>query len=277
MSGTRAVFGNRTESGGAVKAFFRSWTVEFDYSPMAEHVEDRLITWTQRGRTVLGLAAAVWLLVAYPLSSGGEEFVLGKLVELALACGVLVVGSLIGITVFLVASTPARRRDFAERLRRPLSAALLLVSGPLVMWLSFTTLKGDLISGGDLKGFFSAITGPGFISSALALIVLAVGWIAAVIVLICSIPYTLVSCYACVFTCLRVADVHQLLPALLSPLLVWSLFAFQVLGGSDIAAPAEVLYPFMLGGPLSVTALSVWEVRRLRSHHGITLRSALGR
>lgn len=81
----------------------------------------------------------------------------------------------------------------------------------------------------------------------------------------------------CVFTCLRASDVHQLLPALLSPLLVWSLFALQFFNGPDVAAPAEVLCTFMLGGPLLVTALSVWEVRRLRSRHGITLRGALGR
>ncbi|WP_327266466.1 hypothetical protein OG444_38220 [Streptomyces sp. NBC_01232] len=277
MSGTRVIIGNRTAPGGALKAFFRSWTVEFDYSPMAEHVEDGLITWMQRARTVLGLTAAVWLVVAYPLSGGGGEFVLGKLVELGLSCGILAVGSVIGITAFLVASTPDRRRDFAERLRRPMSAAFLLVSGPACMWLSFTTLKGDLISGGDLKEFFSAITGSGFFSSVLAFLVLVVGWIAALVLLLGSSFFTLVSALACVLVCLRVADVHQLLPALISPLLVWSLFAFQVFTGPDVAAPPEVLYTFMLGGPLSVTALSVWEVRRLRIRYGITLRTALGR
>ncbi|MDK0521767.1 hypothetical protein [Streptomyces sp. ML-6] len=33
----------------------------------------------------------------------------------------------------------------------------------------------------------------------------------------------------------------------------------------------------VLGGPLSVTAVSLWELRRLRSRHGLTLRTALGR
>ncbi|MGX2994220.1 hypothetical protein JNUCC64_07940 [Streptomyces sp. JNUCC 64] len=45
----------------------------------------------------------------------------------------------------------------------------------------------------------------------------------------------------------------------------------------DVAAPPLVLYSFLLGGPLSVTALSVWEVRRLSRRHGVTPRSALGR
>lgn len=83
--------------------------------------------------------------------------------------------------------------------------------------------------------------------------------------------------YVCVASCFRVSDVHQLLPALLSPLLIWLLFAFQVFTGPDVAAPPEVLYTLLIGGPMSVTALSVWEIRRLRGRHGITLRTAPGR
>ncbi|GAA0271448.1 hypothetical protein GCM10010302_06290 [Streptomyces polychromogenes] len=243
---------------------------------MAERVEDTLISRMQLARTILGIVAAVWLIVAYPLSGGGQDFLVGKLVELGFSCGILAVGSIIGITAFLVASTPDRRRDFAERLRGPIMAAVLLVAGPAAMWVAWQTLRGDLVESGDLKGFFSAITGPGFISSALSILALIVGWLAALALLLASIPYTLLLCYYCVFTCFQASEVHQLLPALLSPLLVWSLFAFQLFNGPDVAAPPEVLYTFMLGGPLSVTALSVWEVRRLRIRHGITLRQALG-
>ncbi|MEV4504647.1 hypothetical protein [Streptomyces klenkii] len=239
-------------------------------------MQDQLITGMQLARTVLGLAAAVWLVAAYPLSGGGQKFVLGKLLELAFSCGILAVGSIIGITAFLVASTPDRRRDFAGRLRRPILAALLLAAGPLCIWLSVAALKGDLINGEDLKDLFSTFAGPGIICTLLAFLTLAIGWLAALAVLLGSSVYTLLATYACVFTCFMARDVHQLLPALISPLLVWSLFAFQMFNGPDVAAPPHVLYTFMLGGPLSVTALSVWEVRRLRTRHGITLRAALG-
>lgn len=231
----------------------------------------------QLARTVLGLAAAVGLFVAYPLSGEGEEYVLGKLLELGLSCAILLAGTVIGITAFLAASTRARRRHFAARLHTPILAALALGVGPLALWGSFLTLKGETITGEDLKNFFSSITGPGWISTILAFLVLIGGGLAALAVLICSIPYTVVVAYACVATCFRASDVHQLLPALLAPLLVWSLFAFQLFNGPDLAAPPEVLYAFMVGGPVSVTVLSVWEVRRLRSRHGITLRVALGR
>ncbi|WP_327250499.1 hypothetical protein [Streptomyces sp. NBC_01244] len=277
MSGTRAVYGNRSGRGGALGAFFRAWVADVDNTPIAGRVQDKVIGGMQVARAVVGLVAAVWLVVAYPLSSGGQEFVLGKLVELGFSCGILAVGCVIGITAFLVASTPDRRRDFAERLRGPIMAVVMLLSGPFCIWLSLKTLQGELITAQDMGAFFDATIGRGVIAGVLGFLILVIGWLAAIALLICSIPFTLLAAYACVFTCLRASDVHQLLPALLSPLLVWSLFAFQLFSGPDVAAPAEVLYTFMLGGPLSVTALSVWEVRRLRSHHGITLRGALGR
>ncbi|MFG3527629.1 hypothetical protein ACGF8B_12905 [Streptomyces sp. NPDC047917] len=41
--------------------------------------------------------------------------------------------------------------------------------------------------------------------------------------------------------------------------------------------PALVRGAAVFGGPLSVTAVSLWELRRLRTRHGLTLRRALGR
>ncbi|MGW7345997.1 hypothetical protein [Streptomyces sp. NPDC054854] len=277
MSWTRATYGDRSAPGGALRAFFRSWAGDITSAPIAEQVKDGLISGMRIARTVLGLVAATGLVVVYPLSSDGTEFVLGKLVELGFACAVLAVGSIIGMTAFIVASTPDRRRDFAERVRRPISAGFMLFIGPICAWVSFQTLRGDLISGDGLYVFFSAFAGPGFTSSLLAILTMVIGWLAALVLLLGSVPFSFAACYACLVTCLRASDVHQLLPALLSPLLVWSLLAFQLFIGPDVAAPPEVLYTFLLGGPLSVTALSVWEVRRLGRRHGVTLRVALGR
>ncbi|MEU9699982.1 hypothetical protein [Streptomyces sp. NPDC047981] len=277
MSGSREISGGRRTVGGALRAFLTgSAGYSGDQFGLAR-VDDGLMSRIQLARTVLGLVAAVGLFVAYPLSDGGQEYVLGKLLELGLSCAVLLAGTVIGIAVFLAASTRDRRRHFAARLHTPILAALALALGPFTLWVSFLTLKGETINGEDLKGFFDSITGPGWISSILSFLVLVIGALVAFAVLILSIPYTVVVAYGCVATCFRASDVHQLLPALLAPLLVWALFAFQLFNGPDLAAPPEVLYTFMVGGPLSVTALSVWEVRRLRTHHGITLRVALGR
>ncbi|WP_405982680.1 hypothetical protein [Streptomyces sp. NBC_00158] len=249
-----------------------------DHAPgLDERPDDRLIGALQVIRTLLGMIAAVWIVLAYPLSSGRQDFVLGKLAELGLACAVLLVGSIVGITAFLIAGTPDRRRAFARRLIGPVVYMLALALGPAVIWLSLTAVKGDLASESDVVDFFSGLFGRGIFCSLVSFIVAAIGWLLALALLIASIPYTVLAAYICVASCFRASDVHQLLPALLSPLLVWSLFAFQLFNGPDVAAPPEVLYTFLLGGPLSVTALSVWEVWRLRSRYGITLRGALGR
>ncbi|MBO8187224.1 hypothetical protein [Streptomyces spirodelae] len=240
-------------------------------------LHDSTIARMRRSRTLLGMVAAGWLVMAYPLSEGREEFALGKLVELVIACGILLVGSFVGIAVFLIASTPDRRRDFTRRLGGPISSVLALATGPAITWLSVTTVKGDLVDGPGLIAFFSSIVGSGIICRVLSLLVLLLGAFVALVLLVVSLIYTIVAAYVCVNSCFRAAEVHELLPALLSPLLVWSLFVFQLIDGPDVAAPPEVLYTFLLGGPLTVTALSVWEVRRLRSRYGITLRTALGR
>ncbi|MEU2392888.1 hypothetical protein [Streptomyces sp. NPDC007369] len=278
MSRASTELGDHARPVAAVQGAYHAWTGGGRTgSDPDDRPQDALIAGMQRGRTVLGMAAAVWLVLAYPLKEGREEFVLGKLVELGIACGILLLGSIVGIAAFLIAGTPERRRAFAQRLFGPVLSMLALAAGPAAIWLSIATLSGDLVDEPGLVAFFASIFGRGIICSLLSFVVLVVGALLAVILLIVSIPYTVVTAYVCVATCFRASDVHQMLPALLSPLLVWSLFAFQLFNGPDVAAPPEVLYTFLLGGPVSVTALSVWEVRRLRTRYGITLRGALGR
>ncbi|MET9604883.1 hypothetical protein ABZZ17_07410 [Streptomyces sp. NPDC006512] len=276
MSRLSTPFGDGTTHIGSVNGAFQAAMGE-GRGDLDDRVDDRVITRMRVGRTVIGTIAALWLIVAYPLSSGRQDFVLGKLAELGLSCAVLMTGTVIGIAAFLIASTPYRRRAYTRRLGEPALAFLALAAGPTAVWLSVTSLKGELITGDDLLSFFASIFGRGIIAHILSLLFLVIGWLLSVALVIVSIPYTLVAAYVCVTTCFRASSVHPLLPALLSPLLVWSLFAFQLFSGPDIAAPPEVLYAFLLGGPLSVTALSVWEVRRLRTLHGITLRTAMGR
>ncbi|MFF3019368.1 hypothetical protein [Streptomyces sp. NPDC057939] len=276
MSGTRPIHDTRSAPGGALRAFLRACWASDDEAPRAERVDDRVIRRMQGTRMTLGMGAGVWLIVSYPLSDGGEEFVLGKIVELGFSCLVLTIGSVVGITAFLVMSSRDRRRDFAERLHRPILTVVMLATGPFLMWASLKSLRGELVGVDVFQGIMEFF-GDGIFAKLVVFLLLAVGWLASIAVLICSVPFTLYSAYMCVFTCIRAGDVHQLLPALISPLLVWSLLAFQLFIGPDVAAPPLVLYTFMFGGPLSVTALSVWEVRRLRVRHGITLRNALGR
>ncbi|UYQ65985.1 hypothetical protein [Streptomyces peucetius] len=73
----------------------------------------------------------------------------------------------------------------------------------------------------------------------------------------------------------RTADLHETIPPLLAALLVWEVALFDVFRGTYDSVPFGVRVAFTLGAPLSVTAVSMWELRRLRTRHGITLRAAL--
>lgn len=73
----------------------------------------------------------------------------------------------------------------------------------------------------------------------------------------------------------RMADLHETVPPLLATLLVWEVALFDVLRGAYEGVPLGVRLVFLLGAPLTVTAAAMWELRRLRTRHGITLRAAL--
>ncbi|WP_031510636.1 hypothetical protein [Streptomyces megasporus] len=76
---------------------------------------------------------------------------------------------------------------------------------------------------------------------------------------------------------LRAADVHELLPPILSTVPAWELAITDLFLGDYGNAPLAVRALFLLGAPASVALLSLWEARRLRTRHGITLRGALRR
>ncbi|MFF1560872.1 hypothetical protein [Streptomyces sp. NPDC058279] len=247
-----------------------------------DRVEDPVIAWMQAARTVLGLVAAAWLILAYPLRAGRQDFVLGKLEELLIGCAIAVVAGVIGIGLCIILARPPLGRVYARRLGGPLLAFGAPVLGVGAIWLTTAALRGDIITPDDVGphditfGLFGTFLGTMF-TGFLIVLLFVVAALVCVVVLVAAVLFTLAALVYGVNCCFRTGDVHQLLPALLSPLLVWSLFGFQLFDGPDVAAPPEVVYAFMLGGPLSVTALSLWEIRRLRARYGVTLGSLLGR
>ncbi|WEV28181.1 hypothetical protein OYE22_25645 [Streptomyces sp. 71268] len=64
------------------------------------------------------------------------------------------------------------------------------------------------------------------------------------------------------------AAVHPATPALLTSVLVWEIAA---IGGLPNGPPV-LAYVLLVGGPATVTALSCWEISRLRSRYGVRLR-----
>jgi hypothetical protein len=132
-------------------------------------------------------------------------------------------------------------------------------------------LQGEIIPWSDIRSH-------GILATAVVLLPFVVLALPMCLVVVAMGAFSVLSCVWYSFnSCFRLGDVHELLPALVSPVLVWSLFVLSCLDGPDVNAPPLVLYPFLLGGPLSVTALSVWEIQRLNRRYGMTFASALGR
>ncbi|MFI8278223.1 hypothetical protein ACIGBH_25805 [Streptomyces sp. NPDC085929] len=75
----------------------------------------------------------------------------------------------------------------------------------------------------------------------------------------------------------RTADNHEVVPPILAGILVWEMALLDVATGPYSQVPAGARAVFILGAPVTVTALSWWEMRRLRHHHELTVRGALGR
>ncbi|NLU70454.1 hypothetical protein HCC30_24825 [Streptomyces sp. HNM0574] len=62
----------------------------------------------------------------------------------------------------------------------------------------------------------------------------------------------------------NLSAVHAALPALVTSVLVWALALLGLLTGGLPPGPTPLALTALLGGPLSVTAVSCWEIRRLR-------------
>ncbi|MEO3976954.1 hypothetical protein AAFN69_24205 [Streptomyces sp. CAU 1734] len=162
----------------------------------------------------------------------------------------------VALGIFVAAARPPARSVYLRRLAGPARGFLALSVSVLVLWALLQDSAGARIA--QQLGLWQIV----FLPLALGAVLFAV-------------PYGLTAVVLCVHHVFRAADVHEVLPALLSPVLVWTLFAFQLAEPSPVNAPATVRTLFLFGPPVSVSALSLWELRRLRRRFGITVRTAL--
>ncbi|MGP3922866.1 hypothetical protein [Streptomyces sp. 8N616] len=232
-----------------------------------DRIEDPTVKKLQVWRTVLGVAAWVSLTVAYSTINNAddikvaahERFNQAWFSTLALSCTFPVV-----VGAFVFATRGSLRRVYLRRALRPLGA-LLAVNG-----------AGGLVIGASL-GIQHFVGLPGKLISA--------------VVLLWAMGFVLYGMVLALVHVFRTADIHELVPPTLAPILVWEMAILDLITGSyaDVPllnqlgyitgsyadVPLLIRVGFILGAPVSVTALSWWEAHRLRRHHGLTLRGAL--
>lgn len=222
-----------------------------------DRVSDPGIERAQIARTVIGLASTLWLIRSYPLQGSATDFIKDKALETFLSAGILLATGPVALAVFVLAARPAARGVYRQRLVGPLAGFGALLGCAAVLW--FLMVGGAV----QLTAAFGGLQLVGLLVSTAAVLF--------------GIPFGIAAVVLSVHYCFRVGDVSEILPPLMSPVLVWSLFLFQLLDAPPVVAPAVVQAAFALGPPLSVSLLSLWELRRLRTRYSITVRQALGR
>ncbi|MGW7051169.1 hypothetical protein [Streptomyces sp. NPDC054887] len=219
-------------------------------------VDDRVVRKLQLWRSGLGLVAWVTLMVTYnAVASADVQGVASERLNqswssvLVLVCTFPVV-----VGAFVAAARDGLRRVYMRRALRPLGSVLAIM-------VSMGT--GALAMAPELAGLRDAVGLPGKI----------------VILVLClwSIGFALYGIGLSLVHVFRTADIHEVLPPVLAGVLVWELALLDVITGAYDRVPTGARVAFILGAPLTVTALSCWELYRLRRDHGLTLRSALRR
>ncbi|MFF5959642.1 hypothetical protein [Streptomyces luteogriseus] len=221
-------------------------------------VEDAFVARMQKIRTLVGLAAVVWVSVSYKVGSSLRDVADDRLDQSWHSVLVLSVTFPVVVGVLLALTAPSARRDLLRRAAKPFGAMVALIAAVFVFPLMVLT--------GFVEGRFA--TNPAMT---------VVTWVVVVLVLVWVLPFIAWGVGLALLHVFRTADIHQTMPPLLAMTLVWEMTLIDLFTGAYAGVPGPVRAVFMLGAPLSVTAVGLWELRRLRAHYGITVRGVLVR
>ncbi len=217
-------------------------------------VRDHLVDRVQLTRSVLGIVASLALIYMYGADGGWSGAATDGAANLfATPLLLLLTGPLV-VFGFILYAPPHRRPELRSRLRGPLKTVgwyvlILVAFGVFIYVVGQTTLLHGL------HGVMLFAVG----------LPLMVGLPWALVFLFLSSAYVARSAF-------NTAYVHAALPPVLTTVLVWLIAGFNLLSDGLPNGPLPAQLAAAFGGPLSVTALSLWELRRLRTHHGVTMR-----
>ncbi|GHG61456.1 hypothetical protein [Streptomyces griseocarneus] len=226
-------------------------------APSAGRVSDPVIGRVQKARAIAGLLTTFLLISVYGVDGGWSSVFADGLAKLFLAPLILILVGPLVIAGFIWYAPPQHRALLRSRLRYPLKAIGWYLGVPGAAVAGFLGLAGllkllqDVLVAQMLIGLFTLVVGVPYVIWATAFLFFSSGAAAR---------------YA-----FNTADVHAALPAVLTAVLVWVLNLVQ-LGDGLPNGPLPVQIAAFLGGPLSVTAVSYWEVRVLRTRYGVRVR-----
>ncbi|RVU27770.1 hypothetical protein EOT10_05610 [Streptomyces antnestii] len=218
-------------------------------------INDPVVERVQLFRSVLGLLATLAIAFFYgkgdEVWSGAAGSGVGNLIITPVL--LIVTGPLV-VLGFILYAPPHVRPALRSRLRAPLRTVAWYV-------LSVSVFVGAMVATAKSAYLFTL---PHWAAGTLALILLAM--------IVWGIPFLFFASLYSAKTSFNTAHVHPMLPGVLTAVLVWAVAVVNVFVDGMPEGPVAVRLCSLLGGPLSVTAVALWELRRMRTRHGVFLR-----
>lgn len=200
-------------------------------------------------RTLLGMAVVGWVALKYDSVDWNRVFseaILHVTISVVVAC---VAVPLVALILVLM-TDPAKRRETRRSMRYPMASmgAFLGAGGTLTV---LALLKITEIS-----------------SSGALMILVVLGWFA---LIWCGL-FAIVAFFQVPRHLFAAADGHLLMPCLLAPTLSWAVAVVDLASPGNNRVPAVVAVIVTVGAPATITAMSVWEAKRVKELYGVSFR-----
>jgi hypothetical protein len=241
-----------------MSGFFTGWhDAEKAFAPSHSYLhdeDDKVADWLYRARALIGVAILVVVSVHYhhPTRNIIALFtpVLGGVTKPMILALLGVAPATVAVVLF---TRPSKRTEaFRQMIRYPVKVLLIC----LVAYMCIVGLAHGLVRMADTDNI---------------LIEFAVLGIMAVAGILCLrwLLFIFRSIYLITVKMCRLGDGHPLLPPVAGTIIAWVVGAQSLSGGGYISPgePAIISITVLLGGPLSITALAIAEVLRLRTKY----------
>ncbi|EXU69846.1 membrane protein [Streptomyces sp. PRh5] len=218
-------------------------------------VHDPVVDRVQITRTVLGVLATLALYYMYGSDGDLEDQASESAAQLIVTPVLLLIAGPVVIALFIRYAPAQRRRLLRSRLSVPAKTVGWYV---LTVAVLAATLWAISANPGMLEGLHG--------------VWLFVAAVPALVLVLWGLPFFFLASAYVARSAFNTAYVHAALPAVLTVVMVWIIAVFNATGSGMPNGPLWAQLCSLFGGPLSVTGLSLWELHRLRTRHGVTIR-----
>ncbi|UGQ12932.1 hypothetical protein LO772_04745 [Yinghuangia sp. ASG 101] len=201
-------------------------------------------------RTLLGMAVVGWVALKYDSVEADEVFS-QAILHVTISVMVAVLAVPITALALVLLTDSAKRRETRRSMRYPMkSMGAFIGAGATLAALTFAGIV-EMRPGGAL------------------MVLVVLGWL---LLIWCGF-FAITAFFMVPRHLFAAADGHLLMPCLLAPTLSWAIAVVDLASPGDERVPAVVAAIVTLGAPVSITAMSVWEAKRVKELYGVTFRS----